>query len=67
MEFVLAVGNGILTTEDEEQAIKRADINQLNKGGSAAKAALHMIRLKDYFKHLTPQSSNEFAAEHKVG
>jgi 6,7-dimethyl-8-ribityllumazine synthase len=37
----LPIGNGILTTEDEAQAIVRADRAQLDKGGAAAKAALH--------------------------
>ena len=36
----LAVGNGILTVENEAQAIVRADPTQANKGGDAAKAAL---------------------------
>ena len=35
----IPVGNGILTTEDEAQAIRRADPAQLNKGGGAAEAA----------------------------
>ncbi|WP_019515397.1 6,7-dimethyl-8-ribityllumazine synthase [Sphingomonas sp. Mn802worker] len=42
----LPVGNGILTTENEAQAIIRADPAQLDKGGGAAKAALAMFDLK---------------------
>lgn len=42
----LAIGNGILTTEDEAQAIVRADPAQLDKGGGAAAAALAMLALK---------------------
>ena len=42
----IAIGNGILTTEDEAQAIYRADPNQADKGGGAAKAALAMLDLK---------------------
>ena len=42
----LAVGNGILTTEDEAQAVRRADPAQLDKGGGAAEAALAMLALK---------------------
>lgn len=38
-----AIGNGILTTETEEQALLRADPAQGNKGGEAAKAALTLI------------------------
>ena len=43
----LAIGNGILTVENEAQAIVRADPEQLDKGGGAAKAALAMLALKD--------------------
>jgi 6,7-dimethyl-8-ribityllumazine synthase len=42
----LALGNGILTVENEEQALERADPQQKNKGGNAAKAALQMLFLK---------------------
>jgi 6,7-dimethyl-8-ribityllumazine synthase len=45
----LPIGNGILTTEDEAQAIVRADRAQLDKGGAAAKAALAMLALKHRF------------------
>jgi 6,7-dimethyl-8-ribityllumazine synthase len=42
----LPVGNGILTVDNEAQAIKRADPAQGNKGGEAARAALALARLK---------------------
>ncbi len=42
----LAVGNGILTVENEAQALARARTSELNKGGAAAEAALAMIALK---------------------
>lgn len=42
----LAVGNGILTVENEEQALERADKSRLNKGGEAAIAALMMLSIK---------------------
>ena len=42
----IPIGNGILTTENEQQAIVRADPAQLDKGGAAAKAALAMFDLK---------------------
>jgi 6,7-dimethyl-8-ribityllumazine synthase len=45
----VAIGNGILTTEDQAQAIARADPAQLNKGGGAARAALAMLDLKQRF------------------
>ena len=41
----IAVGNGILTVEDEAQAIARADPAQGDKGGDAAKAALALLDL----------------------
>ncbi|WBU61352.1 6,7-dimethyl-8-ribityllumazine synthase [Paracoccus albus] len=41
----LAIGNGILTVENEDQAIVRADPDGQNKGGGAAAAALHLIAL----------------------
>ena len=43
----LAIGNGILTTENEAQAIVRADPAQLDKGGGAAQAALAMLDLRE--------------------
>ena len=42
----LAIGNGILTVENEEQAWARARRTDKDKGGFAAKAALTMIALK---------------------
>lgn len=42
----LAIGNGILTVEDEEQAWARARASEGDKGGGAARAALTMIELK---------------------
>lgn len=40
------LGNGILTVEDEGQAIARADPAQGDKGGDAARAALALHRIK---------------------
>lgn len=45
----IAIGNGILTTEDEEQALVRADPAQKDKGGEAAKAALTLLELANRF------------------
>ena len=42
----LAIGNGILTVEDEDQAWARAKASEGDKGGGAARAALDMIELK---------------------
>ena len=45
----LAIGNGILTVEDEAQALARARPAEKDKGGEAAKAALAMLALKGRF------------------
>ena len=45
----IAIGNGILTVENEEQALVRADPAQKDKGGEAAKAAVAMFALKEKF------------------
>ena len=45
----LAVGNGILTVENEAQALARADIAKKDKGGFAAHAAIEMIKIKEKF------------------
>jgi 6,7-dimethyl-8-ribityllumazine synthase len=45
----LAIGNGILTVEDEAQALVRADPAQKDKGGEAAKAALALLDLRRHF------------------
>ena len=45
----LAIGNGILTTENDEQAWVRARKSEMDKGGFAARAALAMIDLKKKF------------------
>jgi 6,7-dimethyl-8-ribityllumazine synthase len=49
IEHKLAIGNGIITVENEAQANARADMNQMNKGGAAAKAALRMVEIKKQF------------------
>jgi 6,7-dimethyl-8-ribityllumazine synthase len=46
---LLAIGNGILTCETEEQAWDRAKISGQDKGGGAAKAALRMLDLRTQF------------------
>jgi 6,7-dimethyl-8-ribityllumazine synthase len=42
----LAIGNGILTVEDEQQAWARARISEGDKGGGAARACLEVLSLK---------------------
>ena len=44
-----AVGNGVLTVENEEQAIVRADPKQGDKGGGAARAALALFDLREKY------------------
>lgn len=45
----IAIGNGILTVENEAQALVRADPAQKDKGGEAAKAAIALLELKERF------------------
>jgi 6,7-dimethyl-8-ribityllumazine synthase len=45
----LCIGNGILTTENEAQALTRARPTEKDKGGEAAKAALAMLEIKGRF------------------
>jgi 6,7-dimethyl-8-ribityllumazine synthase len=45
----IAIGNGILTVENETQALVRADPSQKDKGGEAAKAALALMALQERF------------------
>lgn len=43
------IGNGILTVENRDQAVVRAEAAGQNKGGGAAAAALHLIALRRRF------------------
>jgi len=45
----IAIGNGILTVENEDQAIVRADPAQKDKGGEAARAALTLLEIAARF------------------
>jgi 6,7-dimethyl-8-ribityllumazine synthase len=49
VQEALAIGNGILTVENDEQAWERADAKRLDKGGAAAAAVLSMIGLRRRF------------------
>lgn len=49
VEQGLALGNGILTVENDDQAWERADPKRLDKGGAAAAAALAMVALRRKF------------------
>lgn len=44
-----AIGNGILTVENEAQALVRADPAQKDKGGEAARAAMALLDLRERF------------------
>ncbi|MEQ9328769.1 MAG: 6,7-dimethyl-8-ribityllumazine synthase [Rhodospirillales bacterium] len=48
--FSIALGYGILTCENDEQAWARADRKRKNKGADAANACLAMIGLKRNFR-----------------
>jgi 6,7-dimethyl-8-ribityllumazine synthase len=43
------IGNGILTVDNEAQALRRADPNGKDKGGDAARAALALLGLAERF------------------
>ena len=45
----IPVGNGILTVENEEQALVRADPAKKNKAGEAVAAALALLELRKRF------------------
>jgi 6,7-dimethyl-8-ribityllumazine synthase len=45
----IPIGNGILTVEDEGQALARARPTEKDKGGEAAKASIAMLELKQKF------------------
>jgi 6,7-dimethyl-8-ribityllumazine synthase len=45
----IAIGNGIITVENEAQATARADPAQKNKGGEAAQAAMALLDLRSKF------------------
>ena len=47
MTYSLPIGNGVLTVENKDQAIKRSDPLKLNKGGGAALACLSLIKHKN--------------------
>jgi 6,7-dimethyl-8-ribityllumazine synthase len=50
----LAIGFGVLTVENEAQALARARLDKRNKGGEAVRACLAMVDLKRRFGLATP-------------
>lgn len=51
VQFAMALGNGIQTVENEQQAWARANVDEMDKGGGAAKAALAMILVREELKN----------------
>ena len=49
LRFSLAIGFGVLTVENQEQAWTRASVDQLDKGRAVANAVLRMIEVKREF------------------
>nr|WP_321457463.1 6,7-dimethyl-8-ribityllumazine synthase [uncultured Cohaesibacter sp.] len=49
VEGCIAVGNGIQTVENDKQAWARARVEEKDKGGAAARAALSMVELREKF------------------
>ena len=60
------IGNGILTVENRDQALVRADAEGQNKGGGAAVAALHLIALARNFAKQTKGIGFKPASEHII-
>jgi 6,7-dimethyl-8-ribityllumazine synthase len=46
MQHALPIGNGIITVNTQSQAFARARMEDMDKGGDAARAALAMVRVK---------------------
>jgi 6,7-dimethyl-8-ribityllumazine synthase len=49
LKYGVALGYGVLTTENRDQALARASRDQHDRGGAAARACLAMIELKRQF------------------
>jgi len=47
LKYSIPIGNGILTVSNKDQAIRRSDPNQLNKGADAALACLSLLNIKN--------------------
>lgn len=47
----LAIGNGILTVENEAQALVRCDPTKKNKGGDAAEACLAVMHVRNQLRY----------------
>lgn len=60
------VGNGILTVENRQQAVVRADPEGQNKGGGAAAAALHLVALTRKWARQTKGMGFKPAGEFRI-
>jgi 6,7-dimethyl-8-ribityllumazine synthase len=49
LTYSVAIGNGVLTCENRDQAWERAAVDRKDKGGDAARAVLRMIEVKRQF------------------
>ena len=49
LKYSLPIGNGILTVENKDQALKRSDPLGLDKGGGAVSACLSLLDIKQNF------------------
>jgi 6,7-dimethyl-8-ribityllumazine synthase len=58
----LCIGNGILTCENEAQAWARAKMDEMDKGGGAADAALTMIRFTRQMSRLAADAHTQAAS-----
>jgi len=68
----ICIGNGILTCENMDQAKVRADPNNMDKGGGAAAAALHLIALRRRFQNpdrpaKTPDNGDDILLANAAG
>ncbi len=55
LKYALAIGNGILTVENDKQAKERANPEKMNNGGGAAQAALQMLALQQSLAKPSPK------------
>ncbi len=55
----LCIGNGILTCENEAQAWARAKVDEMDKGGGAADAALSMIRFQRAMGRIAAEAEDD--------
>lgn len=64
--FAVPLGNGILTVDTEEQAWTRARVEEADKGGDAARAALAMLAIKIALWQEAPRAARRKAVSKKM-